>query len=224
MQPALQQSGFRFTDRVDAGRRLAETLREYTGRDDVLVFGLPRGGVPVAAEVAGALAAPLDIMLVRKLGLPMQPELAMGAIASGGAYVVNPQVIEQAAVADEQLQAVIKREREELERRERAWRGERAFPDVTGRTVIVVDDGLATGATMRAAVQALRQYAPREIVVAVPVAPRHVQDSTLREADRFIALLQPTPFYSVGQWYRNFEQTPDEDVSRLLGERNASRR
>ncbi|HEX7047967.1 MAG TPA: phosphoribosyltransferase [Gammaproteobacteria bacterium] len=215
-QPLASQSGFRFADRSDAGRRLAQQLQEFAGRDDVLVFGLPRGGVPVAAEVAGALGAPLEVMVVRKLGLPAQPELAMGAIASGGAYVVNPQVIEQTGVSDAQLHSAIERERVELERREHAYRGNRPFPDVSNHTVIVVDDGFATGATMRAAVQALRQYAPREIVVAVPVAPPHVQDSTLREADRFIALLQPAPFYAVGQWYRNFDQTPDEEVTRLM--------
>ncbi|HEX6928052.1 MAG TPA: phosphoribosyltransferase [Gammaproteobacteria bacterium] len=218
MHQSVSQPGFRFADRSDAGRRLAQQLREYAERDDVLVFGLPRGGVPVAAQVADALGAPLEVMVVRKLGLPAQPELAMGAIASGGAYVVNPHVIEQTGATDAQLQAAIDRERKELERRERAYRGERPFPDVSGRTVIVVDDGLATGATMRAAVQALRQYGPSEIVVAVPVAPPHVQDSTLREADRFIALLQPTPFYAVGQWYRDFDQTQDEEVTRLMKE------
>ncbi len=223
MEDSVSHSGFRFADRYDAGRRLAQRLGEFAGRGDVLVFGLPRGGVPVAAVVAGALGAPLDVMVVRKLGLPAQPELAMGAIASGGAYVVNPQVVEQTGVTDAQMQAAIERERVELERRERAYRGERPFPDVSGRTVIVVDDGFATGATMRAAVQALRQYGPQEIVVAVPVAPPHVQDSTLREADRFIALLQPTPFYAVGQWYRNFDQTTDEEVTRLMREAHANR-
>lgn len=210
------QPGFRFADRTDAGRQLAQRLAEYAGRDDVRVFGLPRGGVPVAAIVADALAAPLEVMIVRKLGLPAQPELAMGAIASGGARVMNPEVIVQAGVTEADIAAVIERERAELQRRERAYRGERPFPDVAGKTVIVVDDGIATGATLRAAVQALRQYAPREIVVAVPVAPPRMQANSVGDADRFIALLQPAPFYAVGQWYRHFDQVPDADVTRLM--------
>lgn len=206
----------RFDDRADAGRQLAEQLDEYAGRDDVLVLALPRGGVPVAWHVAKALGAPLDVLVVRKLGTPGHAELAMGAIASGGAHVVNRQVIDQAGVSEQQIDAEIERQRRELARREKAYRGDRPYPDISGKTVLVVDDGLATGATMRAAIQALRQYDPQEIVVAVPVAPPHVQDSTLRDADRFIALLQPTPFYAVGQWYRDFEQTEDSEVTRLL--------
>ena len=222
MAQRISHASLRFDNRADAGRQLATLLSEYADRDDVLVFGLPRGGVPVAAEVAAALHAPLDVMVVRKLGAPGQPELAMGAIASGGAYVVNPEVVAQ--VSHEQLDDVIKHEREELVRREREYRGDRAFPDVAGRTVIVIDDGFATGATMRAAVQAMRQYNPREVIVAVPVAPPHVQDSTLREADRFIALLQPTPFYAVGQWYRRFDQTEDIEVTTLLKKSQTSAR
>lgn len=206
----------RFEDRVDAGRQLAENLAEYAGREDVLVLALPRGGVPVGYEVAQVLGVPLDIMVVRKLGTPGHAELAMGAIASGGAHVINPNVMEQAAVSETQLDEEVERQGAELRRREKAYRGDRPFPDVTGKTVLVVDDGLATGATMRAAVQALRQYEPQEIVVAVPVAPPHIQDSTLREADHFVALLQPTPFYAVGQWYREFEQTDDAEVTDLL--------
>lgn len=209
-------TGGRFADRADAGRRLAELLDEYAGREDVIVLGLPRGGVPVAHEVAAVLGAPLDVMVVRKLGTPGHEELAMGAIASGGAYVTNPRVIDEVGVTESQLAAEIERQKVELARRERAYRGDRPFPDVAGRTVIVVDDGLATGATMRAAVQALRQYDPQEIVVAVPVAPPHVQDLTLRDADRFVALMQPTPFYAVGQWYRDFEQISDEEVATLM--------
>ena len=206
----------RLADRVDAGRRLATRLGEYAGRDDVIVLGLPRGGVPVAAEVARALKAPLDVMVVRKLGTPGHPELAMGAIASGGARVINQQVMEQAGVSDAQLQVEVLRQQEELERRERAYRGKRPFPQIAGHTVIAVDDGFATGATMRAAVQALRQYAPREIVVAVPVAPPHLEAAALRDADRVVVLLQPTPFLAVGHWYRDFEQTTDEEVVSLL--------
>lgn len=206
----------RFEDRADAGRQLAEQLEEYAGRSDVLVLALPRGGVPVAWQVAKTLGAPLDVLVVRKLGTPGHAELAIGAIASGGAHVINPQVIEQAGVSERQIDAEVERQRRELERREKAYRGDRPYPDISGRTVLVVDDGLATGATMRAAIQALRQYDPQEIVVAVPVAPPHVQDSTLRDADRFVALLQPTPFYAVGQWYRDFDQTEDAEVTRLL--------
>ena len=216
MARPLERSIGKFADRRDAGRELAERLDEFAGREDVLVLALPRGGVPVAFEVANALGAPLDVMVVRKLGTPGQPELAMGAVASGGAYVTNREVLERGAVSESQLQAEVERQHAELERRETAYRGERPFPVIEGRTVIVVDDGLATGATMRAAVQALRQYDPQEIVVAVPVAPPHVQDSTLRDADRFVALMQPTPFYAVGQWYRNFDQTTDDEVTTLL--------
>lgn len=206
----------RFEDRADAGRRLAALLEEYAGRDGVIVLGLPRGGVPVAWEVAHALRAPLDVLMVRKLGTPGHPELAMGAIASGGAQVVNAQVLAQAAVTDEAFRAEVDRQRAELERREQAYRGARPFPELAGKIVIVVDDGLATGATMRVAIQALRQYMPREIIVAVPVAPSHVRDSSLPEADRLIALMQPSPFYAVGQWYRHFDQTTDEEVTQLV--------
>lgn len=214
-RPAARAVG-RFADRADAGRQLAELLDEYAGRDDVIVLALPRGGVPVAYEVARILGVPLDVMIVRKLGTPGQPELAMGAVASGGAYVTNPRVVEQANVNESEMQEELDRQRAELARREAAYRGGRPPPRIAGRSVVVVDDGLATGATMRAAVQALVQYEPQEIVVAVPVAPPHVQDSTLREADRFIALVQPTPFYAVGQWYRDFEQTTDAEVTALL--------
>jgi len=206
----------RFDNRADAGRQLARQLDEYAGRKDVLVLALPRGGVPVGYEVARELGAPLDVMVVRKLGTPGHAELAMGAIASGGAYVVNPQVMEQAAVSEVQLHDEIAHQRAELRRREKAYRGTRPFPEIRGKTVLVVDDGLATGATMRAAVQALRQYDPQEIVVAVPVAPPRIQDTTLPEADRVVALMQPSPFYAVGQWYRDFDQTEDAEVTRLL--------
>lgn len=206
----------RFADRIDAGHRLAELLGDYAGRDDVIVLGLPRGGVPVAAEVARALDAPLDVLIVRKLGVPGHAELAMGAIASGGARVMNPQVIEQAQVTEAEIDAETKRQQQELERRERAYRNGRSFPDLADRIVIVVDDGFATGATMRAAVEALCQYAPREVVVAVPVAPPHVEDATFRDADRVVVVLQPTPFLAVGHWYRDFTQTADAEVVQLL--------
>jgi predicted phosphoribosyltransferase len=169
----------RFKDRRDAGRQLAEKLRGYAGRDDVLVLALPRGGVPVAAEVARALEAPLDVFLVRKLGVPGHEELAMGAVASGGTRVLNPQLMDALDIPDEVMEAIDARERRELDRRQRAYRGERPPPDVEGRTVILVDDGLATGSTMHAAVQAVRRDRPARVVVAVPVA-----DPTVCEAMR----------------------------------------
>lgn len=218
MHTLRTSSGERFADRADAGRRLTHLLGDYAGREDVLVFGLPRGGVPVAAEVARALSAPLDVMVVRKLGAPGHEELAMGAIASGGARVLNGEVIEQLGVSAAALEAETVKQQAELARREHAYRGARAFPDIAGKVAIVVDDGYATGATMRVAVQALRQYHPREIVVAVPVAPPHVEDATLRAADRVVVLLQPTPFLAVGHWYCDFAQTEDEEVRRLLAE------
>lgn len=206
----------RFENRSTAGKALGEALAEYAGREDVIVLALPRGGVPVGIEVAEALGATFDVLVVRKLGTPGQPELAMGAIASGGMQVLNKRVIEEAAVSERQLQAEIARQQEELARREQAFRGARPFPEVQDKTVIVVDDGLATGATMRVAVRALRAADPQEIIVAVPVAPPHIQDSTLREADRFIALAQPAPFYAVGMWYRDFDQTTDQEVAQVM--------
>ena len=219
MQEAPRQG--RFRDRADAGRLLAERLSHYAGRDDVLVLGLPRGGVPVAAEVARALGAPLDVFLVRKLGLPGQEELAMGAIASGGARVLNEELVETLGIPEALIDAVAAREEEELRRRERLYRGERTPPEVEGKTVILVDDGLATGSSMRAAVAALRRRRPARIVVAVPTAPVSTCEELRPEVDELVCARTPQPFYAVGIWYENFNQTTDEEVRRLLAEATA---
>ena len=205
-----------FEDRRDAGRALAERLEDHAGRPDVLVLGLPRGGVPVAYEVARALHAPLDVFLVRKLGLPGQEELAMGAIASGGIRVVNPDVLSELGVPEELIDVVAAEEAEELARRERLYRGDRPPPQVEGRTVILADDGLATGASMRAAVAALRQLRPARIVVAVPVAARETCDELRSEVDEVVCAVTPDPLYAIGMWYRDFSQTSDEEVRSLL--------
>lgn len=206
----------RFADRVEAGRRLAEALRGYAGRPDVVVLALPRGGVPVAYRVARALGAPLDVFLVRKLGVPGHEELAMGAIASGGTRVLNPEVVAALGIPGGTIDAVAAREAEELERRERAYRGERPPPEVRGRTVILVDDGLATGSTMRAAVAALRRQEPARLVVAVPVGAAETCEALRAEADAVVCVLTPEPFYAVGLWYRDFAQTTDDEVRELL--------
>jgi putative phosphoribosyl transferase len=195
---------------------LAAELSEYAGRDDVIVLGLPRGGVPVAAEVARALGAPLDVFLVRKLGLPGQEELAMGAIASGGARVLNEEVVNALGVPERVLEQVTEREGAELERRERAFRGDRPPADVRGRVVIVVDDGLATGSTMRAAIAALRTHEPARIVVAVPAAPPQTCEELRPQVDDLVVLLAPHPFHAVGLWYEDFTPTSDEEVRAIL--------
>lgn len=205
-----------FRDRGDAGRQLAAQLMQYAGRDDVLVLALPRGGVPVAYEVAHALHARLDLFLVRKLGLPGQEELAIGAIASGGVRVVNEEVVRLLGVSNEVLDAVAARERRELKRRERAYRGNRPPRQVRGRTVILVDDGLATGSTMRAAVAALRRQEPARIVVAVPVGAPETCDEFRTQADEVVCARVPESFRAVGLWYEDFTQTSDEEVRQLL--------
>ena len=208
----------RFHDRHDAGRQLARRLGEYAGRDDVLVLALPRGGVPVAAEVADALDAPLDVFLVRKLGLPGREEFAMGAIAMGGVQVLNQDVVRHFGVSAAQVAAVVAEEQAELERRARLYRGDRPPPALAGRTVLIVDDGLATGATMRAAVQALRARGPARIVVAVPVAAPEACEEFRHEADDAVCALTPERFEAVGLWYEDFSQTSDAEVRRLLAE------
>jgi predicted phosphoribosyltransferase len=212
-----------YQDRTDAGRRLAAELGEYANRADVLVLALPRGGVPVAFEVAEALQVPLDVFLVRKLGVPGHEELAMGAIATGGIRVRNESVVQYAQIPDEVIEEVAAQEMQELERRERLYRGDRPAPDVRGRTVILIDDGLATGSTMRAAAAALRRQQPKEIIVAVPVASAVTCDELLDEVDRVVCAMTPEPFQAVGLWYEDFSQTTDEEVRALL-ERAAQRR
>jgi putative phosphoribosyl transferase len=205
-----------FADRREAGRFLASKLTEYADRPDVLVLGLPRGGVPVAYEVAKALHAPLDVFLVRKLGLPGREELAMGAIASGGVLVRNEELVRALGITKDVLESVIAAEQKELERRERMYRGDRPPPDVRGRTVILVDDGLATGSSMRAAVTALRQQGPARIIVAVPIGAPETCSEFEREADGVICAVTPQPFHAVGLWYRDFSQTTDEEVHERL--------
>lgn len=215
----------RFQDRRDAGRRLAALLAGQVGAD-ALVLALPRGGVPVAAEVAGRLGLDMDVLLVRKLGVPGHEELAMGAIATGGAVVLNEDLLDQLQIGQAAIARVRAREQRELQRRERVYRGNRALPALAGRELVLIDDGLATGATMRAAVAALRQQRPRKIVVAVPVAPPETVAILEREADAVLCLLTPSPFYGVGYWYQDFAQTTDEEVCGLLrhgGRRRAAR-
>lgn len=207
----------RFKNRSEAGRLLAQKLQSYANRSDVIVLALPRGGVPVAFEVALALSAPIDVFVVRKLGTPGQRELAMGAIASGGVRVLNEDVIRVMRIREEVVDAVAAEEQQEMERREQAYRGRRPLPEFKDRTVILVDDGLATGSTMHAAVAALRHQRPARVVVAIPVAP----PSTLREfqgeADEVVCVLAPNePFEGVGRWYLDFSQTSDEEVRQLL--------
>jgi putative phosphoribosyl transferase len=205
-----------FRDRHDAGRRLADDLREYANRPDVIVLALPRGGVPVGYEVAMALGAPLDVFVVRKLGLPWQEELAMGAIASGGVRVLDRDLMRIARVSEEDLRRVTAQERVELERRERQYRGDRPFPNIGNKTVILVDDGLATGSTMRAAVAALKEEGPARIIVAVPVAAPETCDAFRDVADGIVCAETPEPFRAVGHWYEDFSQTTDDEVHELL--------
>jgi putative phosphoribosyl transferase len=205
-----------YRDRIEAGKYLGAQLAHYADRDVLLVLALPRGGVPVAFEVAKAVRAPLDIFLVRKLGVPGYEELAMGAIATGGVRVLNDDVVEYLRIPSGVIESVAANELRELERREVAYRGNRPEPEVRGKTVILVDDGLATGSTMRAAVSALRQQSPARIVVAVPVSAPQTCDEYRMGADEIICAITPEPFLGVGQWYRDFSQTTDEEVSDLL--------
>lgn len=212
-----------FADRSDAGRRLARALRAYANRNDLLVLALPRGGVPVGFEVAQALRAPLDLLLVRKLGVPGHEELAMGAIASGGIQVLNREVVAATGVGDAEIQTAVARERRELERREAAYRGARPAPEIANRCVILVDDGLATGATMRAALTALRPQHPAVLVVAVPVAPPDVLARLRAEADDLVCVEAPESFFAIGAWYRDFSQLDDDRVRDLLARAWAER-
>jgi putative phosphoribosyl transferase len=203
-------------NRTEAGRDLGALLRAYRGRQDLLVLALPRGGVPIACELARSLGAPLDLLIVRKLGVPGQEELAMGAIASGGVRVLKPEVISALGLAERAIERVEARERQELERRERAYRGSRPRPAVEGKCVFLVDDGVATGATMRAAIAALRQSNPAKIVVAVPVAPPEAVEQLGQEADEVVCLATPEPFFAIGRWYVEFPQLDDAAVRELL--------
>lgn len=214
----------RFRDRVEAGRELAERLVEYRGRDDVVVLALPRGGVPVGYEVARALGAPLDVLNVRKLGLPGQEELAMGALASGGTRVLNEELVQQLGIADEVIERATERERVDLERRERLYRGDRPPAAVARKVVILVDDGLATGSTMHAAVSAIRLRGPASVVVAVPTAPPQTCAWLEHVADAVVCLVQPYPFYAVGLSYQDFSEVPEDEVRRLLDDLSAPAR
>lgn len=205
-----------FLDRYDAGQRLAERLSRYVDQPDLLILALPRGGVPVAYEVARALKAPLDVFLVRKLGFPGHEELAMGAIATGGVRILDWQLVQMYGVPPDAIERVTMAEQRELERRERLYRDGRPAPDVKGYTVILIDDGLATGSTMRAAVEALREEGARKIVVAVPVAPPDTCEAMKEEVDEIVCAVTPEPFRAVGIWYADFSETSDEEVRELL--------
>ena len=206
-----------YRDRVEAGELLAEGLSQYRDRDDVIVLALPRGGVPVAAEIARRLHVPFDVFVVRKLGVPGHEELAMGAIASGGVRLINDEVVGPLGIPGNVIDEVARREQIELERREELYRGTRAPIGLVGRTVILVDDGLATGSTMRAAVKAVRQQEPAQVIVAVPVGAPETCATIAREADDVVCVRTPDPFVAVGLWYRDFTPTSDREVRALLG-------
>lgn len=203
-------------DRTSAGRDLADQLRQYAGRDDVIVLALPRGGVPVAFEIAQALNAPLDLMLVRKLGTPGQEELAMGAIAMGGVRVLNEDIVAALHISAAAIEEEAAKEQQELEHRQQIYRGDRPLPEFRDKCVLLIDDGIATGATVRVAIQALRQQQPARIVVATPVAPPDTVERLRREADEVICLATPEPFMAISMWYQHFPQTSDEEVKALL--------
>jgi putative phosphoribosyl transferase len=206
----------RFRNRSEAGQKLADQLERYAGREDVVVLGLPRGGVPVAYEVAARLNVPMDVFVVRKLGVPGQRELAMGAIASGGVRVLNEDIVGSLGISEDEIDRVARREQEELERREKLYRGERQRARLEGQVVMLVDDGLATGASMRAAVKAVKQGGPKRIVVAVPTAPPETCREMGRLVDEAVCLITPRPFMGVGAWYDEFPQTTDEEVRDFL--------
>jgi putative phosphoribosyl transferase len=213
-----------FQNREDAGRQLAARLGRYANRSDVIVLALPRGGVPVAFEVAKKLSAPLDVFLVRKLGVPGHEELAFGAISTGGVRVLNPEVVQALRLPATVIAEVAAREARELERRERLYRDGRGAPELRGKTAILIDDGLATGATMRAAIAALKLQRPARIVVAVPVAAPSTVEELSGEVDEIVCAATPEPFFAVGYWYEDFSQTSDEEVRQLLREAEAHRR
>src|SRR3990167_2494603 len=206
----------KYIDRFDAGKVLAKFLKEYCNKPDVIVLALPRGGVPVAYEIAKALAVSLDVFIVRKLGVPWHEELAMGAIASGGTVIFNEDIIQMLNVSKTEINQVIQSEQDELKRREQMYRGDRVFPVLTDKTIILVDDGIATGATIQAAIKGIRQHNPAKIIVAVPVAATETYETIKKLADQIICPQTPSHFYAVGAWYENFSQTTDEEVFDLL--------
>lgn len=208
---------FKFLNREEAGKVLADHLMNYANKPDVIVLGLPRGGVPVANQIAKRLKAPLDVFIVRKLGVPGHSELAMGAIAMDNVTIFNQEIINSLNVSDEEIKRVIETERSELKRRELSYRGHKSFPAIKDKTVILVDDGIATGATMRAAIMALKQLQPKKMIVAVPVAEAEMHKQMLTLVDEFICPLQVKDFFAVGNWYQTFDQTTDEEVHQLLG-------
>ncbi len=210
----------KFTNRQEAGTILAEYLKDYANQSNVIILALPRGGVPVAYEIATALAIPLDIFIVRKLGVPGHEELAMGAIASGGTVIFNEPLINELNLDQSSIDLVLQGEQKELLRRELLYRGDRLFPKLLDKTIILVDDGIATGSTMFAAVTALRKYKPASIIIAVPVAARKTCEEMTRLVDKIICPLQPINFYAVGLWYENFTQTSDSEVVELLEKSN----
>lgn len=215
----MQSYGYRgtvFSDRRDAGARLGRHIAAHRPVGELLILGLPRGGVPVAAEVADALDAPLDVLIVRKLGAPFNPELAIGGIALGGVAVYNERIVEQLGLSDETLETIRHRELEELERRDRAYRGSRPLPSLEGKTVIIVDDGIATGATMYAAAKACRLMHPARVIVAVPTSSIDARDWLEEVADEVIALSTPEPYVAVGAWFERFEQLSDAEVLEIL--------
>lgn len=205
-----------FRNRADAGQVLARRLQQYKNQPDVLILGLPRGGVPVAYEVARELNAPLDVFIVRKLGVPGHEELGMGAIATGGVRTLHEGIIREIGISPQTIEAVSAREQAELERRERLYRGDRPAPTIKGRTIVIVDDGLATGSTMKAAIQAVRQQDPRQVIVAVPTAPSETCEQLKGSADEVVCALTPEPFFAVGGSYADFTQITDEEVRDLI--------
>ena len=205
-----------FRNRIEAGQVLARRLQQYKNQPDVLILGLPRGGVPVAYEIARELNAPLDVFIVRKLGVPGHEELGMGAIATGGVRILHEGIIREIGISPQTIEAVSAREQAELDRRERLYRGDRPAPTIESRTVVIVDDGLATGSTMKAAIQAVRQQSPRQVIVAVPTAPSETCEQLKESADHVVCALTPEPFFSVGGSYADFTQITDEEVRDLI--------
>ncbi len=219
---AMQYIHSRFKNRIEAGQLLADRLKSYSGSKDLLILGLPRGGVPVAWEVAKRLNALFDVILVRKLGVPQNKELAMGAIAPGGIRILNNEIIRALGISQETINEVASEESQELERREKLFRNKRPQPLVRGKTVIIIDDGIATGSTMRAVIAILKSHRPAELIVAVPVAPASTLNEISSLVDRVVCLIVPEEFYAIGPWYEDFSQTTEDEVCAILSQANAS--